>query len=197
LQVLQLTTELTDAFFDAAQVIKKIDDGERRRLGRIGAYIRNAAKWSLRRRKKSSEAGSPPSVHSRDSYANLRNILYAYQASSHSVIVGPVGIGRKVQGLTVPEIHEFGAIVRLKQYQRKDQNPKASMDRNSRLHDERGRFTQMGQWFSVSESSREVPWMRYRMHNARYRKRPFMRPALMKPKVQAMILDQWRASVSA
>lgn len=185
MQVLQLTTELTDAFFDAAQVIKRIDDGERRRLGRIGAYIRNAARWSLRRRKKTSEAGSPPSVHSRDAYATLRNILYAYQASSHSVIVGPVGIGRKVQGLTVPEIHEFGATVRLKQYQRKDDK------------DSRGRAIDHSKWFSVSQSAREVPWMRYRMHNARYRKRRFMEPALMKPKVQLMILDQWRGSLAA
>lgn len=104
-------TEMKKLFFDQRAVIRAMDAKERRALIRVGSFIRRRARSSLRRRKKASAAGSPPSVHSRDKFATLKNILFAYDPGAKSVIVGPVGLTRKrISGSvrTVPALMEFG-----------------------------------------------------------------------------------------
>lgn len=185
MEVLRFTTQLTGQFFTASNIVMALDAAERKQLGRIGAYIRRGAIWSLRRRKKPAPPGKPPSVHSRHVFATLRNILYVYRASTHSVIVGPVGIGKHTDGKTVPEIHEHGATIRLRQWQPKgdDLRKKMGMKPN--------------EWRAVSPTRKTYPWMRYRFRSVSYPKRPFMRPVLERQQTQAMILKQWRGAVRA
>lgn len=57
-------------------------------MNKMAAFVRRRARSSLRRRKKSAPAGSPPSVHSSHSVATLKNIQYAYDPQSHSTVVG-------------------------------------------------------------------------------------------------------------
>jgi hypothetical protein len=85
-------------------------------LSKIGAFVRQRARSSLRRRKKASKPGSPPSVHSSDSFATLKNILFAYDADTKSVVVGPVAL-RGGHGVAVPGLHEFGGSTRVNEYQ--------------------------------------------------------------------------------
>lgn len=66
----------------------------------------------LRRRKSASAPGQPPSVHTNDRVATLKNIWFTFDAGSRSVVVGPLKLGRSRLVLsdqpTVPALHEFG-----------------------------------------------------------------------------------------
>lgn len=129
-------------FFDRANVVKQISIRERRALSRMGAFIRQRAKTDVLRRtlpyghrrktgrgrdgrykriRQSSPPGSPPVVHSRDSHATLKKILFALGPNGQSVIIGPVGIPRlRLQGSTartVPELLEFGGTATITEHQ--------------------------------------------------------------------------------
>jgi len=94
-------------FFDRASVIRAIDRTARRVLSKFGAYVRQRAKTSIRKRKKISLPGHPPHSHT----GLLRRfIFFGYDASRRSVVVGPVAFRRGTS--TVPQILEYGGIVR-------------------------------------------------------------------------------------
>lgn len=80
-------TVLSAAFLDAAGVSKKVAAAERRVLAKFGAFVRQRAKTSIRKRKKPSEPGSPPSSHAGDL---RRLIFFAVDPAAESVVVGPV-----------------------------------------------------------------------------------------------------------
>src|SRR6185436_86354 len=96
-----------------------------RALSRIGAFVRRRAASSMRRRKSPAAAGSPPSVHSQDKTASLRNILFAYERERQGVVIGPVILNmvtRGARGLsntTVPQLMEFGGTARIQEEQTK------------------------------------------------------------------------------
>lgn len=73
-------------FFDAKPVTDAVDAGTRRSLSKMGAFVRTRARSSIRRRKKSSPPGRPPSSHS----GELRLIFFAFDRETRSVVVGPV-----------------------------------------------------------------------------------------------------------
>ncbi len=100
-------------FFDDPKVIARVEKSRLRALSRFGAFVRTSARTSMRRRRNPSPPGTPPSVQSRDSYATLRNILFAYDAATDSVIVGPILLAstRRNRRFTVPELHEKGGSV--------------------------------------------------------------------------------------
>lgn len=87
-----VTYAVKKQFFDRAAVRKAVGKANAKALGKAGAFVRTKARSSLRRRKKVSAPGSPPSVHSNDPVANLKNILFAYNPANRSVVVGPVGL---------------------------------------------------------------------------------------------------------
>jgi hypothetical protein len=73
-------------FFDRPAVTRAVSDAARRVLSKFGAFVRQRAKTSIRKRKKSSPAGQPPSSH----VGTLRKgILFGYDASQRSVVIGP------------------------------------------------------------------------------------------------------------
>lgn len=88
---------ITEFFFDRLAVEEKLATRELRAMSRIGAFIMRGARQSIKRRKAPSLAGSPPHTHSNDKVATLKNILFGFDPSSHSVVVGPVKLGRIAQ----------------------------------------------------------------------------------------------------
>lgn len=91
-------------FFDRPKVIRAVDRAKRRSLSKAGAFIRQRARTSIRKRKRSSPPGQPPSSHT----GLLRRfILFGYDRRSDSVVVGPVGFRRSM----APNVLEFGGRV--------------------------------------------------------------------------------------
>lgn len=83
-----ITMRIKDSFFDRHVVIAAVDKAKRKVLSRAGAFIRTAARTSIRRRRGSAPPGKPPHSHE----GSLRKlILFGYDRQSDSVVVGPVG----------------------------------------------------------------------------------------------------------
>jgi len=92
---------IKSVFFDRPKVIRAVDRAKRQALSKGGAFIRQAARTSIRPRKGTSTPGNPPFSHE----GSLRRlILFGYDAGSDSVVVGPVGFKRS----TAPNVLEFG-----------------------------------------------------------------------------------------
>lgn len=90
-------------FFDAPKIVRSVDAATRKVLSKFGAYVRTAARSSIRTRKKVSEPGSPPSSHT----GLLKKFIYfGYDESRQSVVVGPTRLGSGV----VPERLEYGYV---------------------------------------------------------------------------------------
>ena len=164
-------------FFDRPAVESAISRGERKALSKIGAYLRTRARTSILRRvankgkkasvkrvrsgkaakvQESARAGEPPRVRSRDKVKTLRNILFAFQPESHSVITGPVALNTRLTGgseSTVPGLLERGGTVNVAQWK-----PAAS-----------------NVW-SMGDVRR--PGVQNRMTRAQYAAFPFMGPTL-------------------
>ena len=97
-------------FFDSKAVISATDKATRRVLSKFGAYVRRSAKSSIRKRKRFSEPGKPPSSHT----GKLKKFIYfGYEPINASVVVGPVQFSGKGP---IPKILEHGGseIVRRK-----------------------------------------------------------------------------------
>lgn len=110
-----LHAEVKDRFFDRAAVIAAIEKTEHAALYRMGRYVRRRAMTDVLRRagkRKTSTPGNPPLVHSRDTFTNLRNILYALGPDNQSVVIGPRAVPslrlKKSTARTVPQLLEFG-----------------------------------------------------------------------------------------
>lgn len=110
--------EMKDFFFDRTAVKNAIGKVDATRLGAMGAFIQRAAKSLLRRRKKVSLPGQPPSVRSTDNVASLKNIWFAYDPSTESVVVGPLKLHGGARRYIVPEVLEHGGTVQRKNGER-------------------------------------------------------------------------------
>jgi len=99
-------------FFDRQIVIDAVGRASAKNLSQAGSFIRQSARSSLRRRKKVSPPGEPPSVHTQDRVATLKNIWFVFDPARRSVVVGPLKLnGSKLHGsnrATVPSLHELG-----------------------------------------------------------------------------------------
>jgi hypothetical protein len=92
---------IKDMFFDRAVVVRAVDGAKRKVLSKAGAFIRTAARTSIRKRKGSAPAGKPPHSHE----GSLRRlILFGYDKAADSVVVGPVGFKKSV----APNVLEYG-----------------------------------------------------------------------------------------
>lgn len=93
-------------FFDRAGVQRKVKDGTKSVLAKAGAFVRQRAKTSIRKRRRIATAGSPPSSHA----GQLRDLLlFGYDERTSSVVVGPQ-LFRHRSNSTVPGLLEFGGI---------------------------------------------------------------------------------------
>lgn len=172
-QPFAITMRMKDVFFDRAAVKNRMTKANRKALSKAGAFIRRRARSSLRRRKKSSPPGQPPSVHTNDRVATLKNILFAYDPHNESLVVGPVKLDQKtllgpqIGNATVPQIQEFGARVKIRE-------------------------VKVGKGWR-SGKRRVRPGQPVRVRAAVYAERPFMGPALEAEKDH--IPDAWSGSV--
>jgi hypothetical protein len=108
-------------FFDRPYVAAQIGKANAAALSRHGAFVQRRARSSLRRRKRVSRPGEPPSVHSTSDIATLKNIWFAYEPAKQSVVIGPLrlnlhsalwdGGGRTLTTGAVPGILEHGGRV--------------------------------------------------------------------------------------
>lgn len=87
-----------------------LDKAEKRALEAVGRQIRFEARDLLVRRKGPAAAGEVPHVHSRDKRYTLRFILYFYDRSAGSLVVGPVGLTR-TGSIPTPQLLEQGGSV--------------------------------------------------------------------------------------
>jgi len=88
-----ITMRIKDVFFDRPAVRRSVDAAKRRVLSRAGAFVRTAARTSIRKRKGSAPPGRPPHSHE----GSLRRlILFGYDRDTDSVVVGPVGFKKSV-----------------------------------------------------------------------------------------------------
>jgi len=89
-------------FFDRESVQRSVDAATRRVLSKFGAFVRQRAKTSIRSRKGTSPPGSPPYSH----VGLLKKfILFAYDASRKSVVIGPTLI--RAESIA-PRLLEYG-----------------------------------------------------------------------------------------
>ena len=102
-------------FFDRKKVERSADRATLRVLSRFGAYVRKTARESIRKRKRASSPGEPPSSHTG---LLKRFIFFVFDRAKRSVIIGPTRLAAKVG--QAPEALEYGgrskAAVRGKTY---------------------------------------------------------------------------------
>jgi phage gpG-like protein len=95
-------------FFDRAKIKQKVDARTRKVLSKFGAFVRQTSRRSIRKRKRSSRPGHPPSSH----IGTLKRfIFFGYDEHHRSVIIGPViAPGKKGKA---PATLEYGGRVAL------------------------------------------------------------------------------------
>lgn len=82
--------QIKDWFFTSKRVVAAVDRERRKILSAAGAFIRQRARSLIRRRKKPSAPGKPPSSHT----GRLRGgIMFGFDPQTASVVVGPIGFG--------------------------------------------------------------------------------------------------------
>lgn len=92
--------------FDGNRIARRCERVSRSILMRAGAFIRRRARSSLRKRKRISAPGKPPSSHT----GRLKGlILFGYDQGSESVVIGPRTTGNRDQA---GETLEHGKTVR-------------------------------------------------------------------------------------
>lgn len=112
--------EITEFFFDRQKILDMVEAKTAKALTRIGALVRKIAQRSMRKRKKVSAPGEPPSSHEG---GLRRNIYFAYDPDTTTVVIGPTpynmksyvfeggGKGRNFIKGAVPSILERGGMV--------------------------------------------------------------------------------------
>lgn len=97
--------KLSDAkrlFFDRAAVTSAAERGTRRALSKFGAFVRQTARTSIRKRKSISEPGQPPSSHTG---LLKRNIFFVFSPQTRSVVIGPILLNKRTDA---PRLLEHG-----------------------------------------------------------------------------------------
>lgn len=83
--------EAQGGFFDRRKVIEAVAEADHKALSKFGAFVRQRARSSIRKRKRISAAGDPPSSHT----GVLRKLIFfAYDRGRHSVVIGPTQSGK-------------------------------------------------------------------------------------------------------
>jgi hypothetical protein len=162
---MELSFQTRDWFFDRPKVQAALGKARTKALKKAGAFVRRAARSSMRRRAKVSAPGTPPSAHAGKGLQSLKTILFAYEPSRSTVVIGPVGFNQKNSGVSVPRLHEYGGTVQIQEF-------RYVVGENR------------GPWRRVNARTKPKPQsgqkIELRTRAATYPKRPFMQPALQK-----------------
>lgn len=159
---MEVSYQLRHVFFDRPGIQRRVDQGRRKALSKAGSWVRRRARSILRRRKRVSRVGEPPSVHSDP---GLKTILFGWDQGRQSVVVGPVRLNKVVMGTQtrVPSLMEFGGEVSIHEEARANGQPWSA---------------DIGMWRRRDMRRLPKPWKVYRVRRAHYGPRPFMAPAL-------------------
>lgn len=107
--MLNLKVPTQSLFLDRQAVMELLDDATIGPMNRIGGFIRQTARNSMRRKKypATAPAGEPPYAHAG---ALKTRMAYAYDPNRGTLIAGPMAINRPSDagGYTVPQLMEFG-----------------------------------------------------------------------------------------
>lgn len=96
-------------FFDRQKVIDATDRASRRVLSRFGAFVRQRARTSIRKRKGTSAPGKPPHSH----VGLLRRfIFFGYDPRKRSVVIGPTALSNS--NGEAPSLLEYGGTTRIR-----------------------------------------------------------------------------------
>ena len=175
--------------------IKRADRATEKTLERFGAIVRQDARKLIGSPAKSVKfktmtvdgkqmrvatpgpkprpAGKPPRARGEEA-VSIRKIIYVKDLGRRKVAIGPMAYnGKKYGGLSVPEIHEFGAVVTVKVLRIKTDITKDDIKKR------KGQFTQVSSRMVLWESKRGIPTV------MKMPKRPYMKPAFDRHKTQA------------
>jgi len=97
----------TRFFRDLDKIQNAEERAAKRALSRFGAFVRTRARSSMRKRRKASAAGSPPSVH----VGYIKKFLFfAYEPNARNVVIGPALLNgsKNTSEATVVELQETG-----------------------------------------------------------------------------------------
>jgi len=101
--MLRMKTVSVDMFFSAERIKRAVDKATRDKLKKAGAYVRTAARSSIKDRKGAAKPGRPPSSHT----GLLRHfIFFGYDKQRKTVVVGPMRLNQKIG--VAPEALEKG-----------------------------------------------------------------------------------------
>jgi hypothetical protein len=167
-------------FFDRAAVQNAISRQNLKVLSKAGAFVRRRARTKLRRRKGVSPAGTPPSVHSQDTFATLKNILFGLHRDHESVVIGPRFVRKlkRSSRSTVPELMEYGG-TSLVTFTWIGNSPGQFTDELGRLRNANGTFAKdLGGWVPGDRRYGRRKNAPIKTVSATYQARPFMGPAL-------------------
>lgn len=90
-------------FFDRKSVLSAVDEGTRKVLAKFGAFVRQRSRSSLKTKKGTSAPGAVPYSHT----GKLKGgILFAYDPSTRSVVIGPTRFGSS----NAPRLLESGGV---------------------------------------------------------------------------------------
>ena len=92
-------------FFDRQVVTNAADRAQRNVLSKFGAFVRQTARTSIRKRKAISEPGRPPSSHTG---LLKRNIFFVFSPETRSVVIGPILLNQRTDA---PRLLEHGDTV--------------------------------------------------------------------------------------
>ncbi len=105
---MRINLKVTRQFFDRGAVMSALDKTTRRVFARFGAFVRRRAKSSIRKRKRTSAPGQPPSSHT----GLLKKfIFFSYDREAQSVVIGPERLNQK-SGDAPPAL-EYGGTSRV------------------------------------------------------------------------------------
>ena len=110
---------ITRLFFDRKAVTDRVGRATKRVLSRFGAYVRQTARRSIRKRKAVSQPGQPPSSHTG---LLKRFIFFGYDTGRQSVVMGPARLTGGNRG-EAPPLLEYGG--RTRRRDRKGQTVRA------------------------------------------------------------------------
>jgi len=90
-------------FFDRKKVLSAVDKATGRVLSRFGAFVRQTAKSSIRRRKNPSKPGQAPT-----NWTGLlkKFLFFSFDRSKRSVVIGPARLNKPSND--APELLEHG-----------------------------------------------------------------------------------------
>ena len=174
-----LTVKMGPVTIDYAKMKRKADRAVDRATIKQLAFIRRRARTSvLRRRKSISAPGKPPSVHSKNSQASLKNIRFVYEGNGVGQ-VGPVKLNQvnmtvKQGNQPVPSIMESGGTILLREVKRRGSN----------------------KWRRADGRRSARPGEKRRVRPVKVKARPFMSVALKREIQAGTIMDPYANTIT-